>query len=157
MGDSKDLTKQEYHSTLISKWLTLWSNSPRKNRFSCIDPNFLFNKFCKRLYKLTRKQTSLIMQIRTGHIPLNFFLHRINKIDSDKCTNCNNGEEDVPRTETINYFLFDCSAYDDIRRDTIAIVGRNRFNLPSIMSNTDYMKALVTFINRSGRFNNDPH
>ena len=65
-------TKQNYHAKLNRLWATLWSNSPRKDRFSQIDADFPFNGFHKKLFMLMRKQTSLIMQIRTGHIPLNF-------------------------------------------------------------------------------------
>ena len=144
--------KQEFQARLNRKWARIWSESPRKDRFSRIDPDFPFNKFRKRLFMLTRNQSSLIMQLRTGHFPLNFYLHRIGKTDSDKCTKCNEDPANVQVTETINHFLFDCQAYDIARQALTAKIGRNFLSLSKIMKSTDKMKALVTFINRTGRF-----
>ena len=92
------------------------------------------------------------MQLRTGHFPLNFYLHRIGKADSDKCTKCNEDPASVQVTETINHFLFDCQAYDIARQELITKIGRNFLSLSKIMKSTDKMKALVTFINRTNRF-----
>jgi ribonuclease HI len=148
---SASALKQEYNTELNRKWLTIWDDSPRKNRFSQIDPEFPFNKFRKRLFNLTRKQTSMIMQLRTGHFPLNYYLHRINKVDSDRCTNCQ--EDDGLATETINHFLFVCPAHDEARDDLIDKIGREHFNLIAIMKDANNMKSLVTYINRTGRLN----
>jgi hypothetical protein len=149
---SASATKQEYNAELNRRWLTVWTNSPRKNRFSQIDPNFPFKKFRKKSYNLTRKQTSLIMQVRTGHIPLNFYLHRIGKTDTDRCAKCINNQHGASAKESVNHFIFDCPAYDEYRQELTAKIGRSHLNFPSIMSNTDHMKALVTFINRTRRF-----
>jgi hypothetical protein len=92
------------------------------------------------------------MQLRTGHIPLNCYLRKIGKVDSDKCPKCDNiqGVGQVP--ETINHFLFDCQAHDEARQALIAKIGRSHLSLSKIMKNTDHMKALVIYINRTGRF-----
>ena len=92
------------------------------------------------------------MQIRTGHIPLNFYLRRIGKVDSDNCTNCDAGPGQIQARESINHFLFDCQAHDEARHDLINKIGRRQFSIKKMMKNTDYLKALVTFINRTGRF-----
>jgi ribonuclease HI/endonuclease/exonuclease/phosphatase family metal-dependent hydrolase len=149
---SASAAKQEFNAELNRKWQTMWTNSPRKNRFAQLDPEFPFNKFRKRSYKLTRKQASIIMQLRTGHVPLNFYLFRINKTDSDRCIRCNEDEANEQEVETINHFIFNCTAHYEARTDLIAKIGRNRFNLSSIMKDADLMKSLVTFINRTGRF-----
>ena len=114
---SASAIKQEFNAELNGKWQTIWTNSPRKNRFTQLDPEFPFNNFRKRLYKLTRKQTSTIMQLRTGHVPLNFYLHRINKTNSDRCTRCQGHEADEQEVETINHFLFICPAHNEARTD----------------------------------------
>ena len=153
---SVSAAKQEFQARLNRKWVRMWSDSPRKVRFSRIDPEFPFNKFRKMLFKLTRSQASLIMQLRTGHFPLNFYLFRIGKTDTDKCTKClENPVVNAQVTETINHYLFDCPAYHLARQALIAKIGRNQLSLSKIMKNTDRMKALATFINRSGRFKDD--
>ena len=95
------------------------------------------------------------MQIQTKHIPLNYYLKRIGKTDSDKCLKCNENENpnNVQVTETIPHFLFECQAHDEARQSLVDKIGRSHFMVPKIMKNTDHMKALVTFINRTGRFN----
>ena len=132
-----------------------WTESPRRVRFSQIDTNFPFNRFCTNLFKLTRQQASLIMQIRTGHIPLNKHLQRITKADSDKCPKCNIGPGDNPVVKSVNHFVFDCTAHEVARRELIAKISRRHFNLLDIMTSTDNMKALVTYINRTQRFKDE--
>jgi ribonuclease HI len=145
-------TKQDFQVKLNRKWMKIWTESPRKDRFSRMDPEFPFNKFRKKLFKLTRNQSSLIMQLRTGHIPLNFYLRRIGKVDSDKCSKCEENPANVQVTETINHFLFECQAYDEARHALIDKIGRSQLSLTKIMKNANHMKALVTYINRTGRF-----
>jgi ribonuclease HI/exonuclease III len=152
---SASATKQAYNVKLNKMWMKIWSESPRKDRFTRTDPDFPFNSFRKRLFTLTRNQASLIMQIRTGHIPLNFFLRRIGKLDSDKCLKCEANPNNVQVAETVNHYLFECQEYGDARRNLVAKIGRSRFTIPKMMKNTNHMKALVTFINRTGRFKED--
>jgi len=149
---SASAVKQEYSAKLNRLWGRKWDKSPRKDRFSRLDPDFPYNSFRKRMFQLTRKQSSFIMQLRTGHIPLNFYLKRIGKVEYDRCTNCYEGPQHVQISETINHFIFECQAYDEFRQELIAKIGRSRFSLSKIMKNTDRMKNLVTFINRTGRF-----
>ena len=152
---SASAAKQAFNAKLNKMWMKIWSNSPRKERFTQTDPEFPFNGFRKRLFKLTRNQASLIMQLRTGHIPLNYYLRRIGKSDSDKCPKCEANPNNVQVTETINHFLFECQQYDEERLSLVAKIGRNRFTIPKIMKNTKHMKALVTYINRTGRLKVD--
>ena len=94
------------------------------------------------------------MQIQTKHIPLNYYLKRIGKTDSDKCLKCNGNEnpDNIQVTEMITHFLFECQVHGKARQTLIDKIGRSCFTIPKIMKNTDHMKALVTFI-RTGRFN----
>ena len=144
--------KQAFNTSLKDKWAKNWDSSPRKPRLTQLGETFPFSAFIKRSYELTRKQSSLIMQIRCGHFPLNAYLHRINKIDSSRCMACEEDQDDIPQTETINHFIFDCTAHNEAREELIATIGRGRLHFPDIMADTNKMKALTTFINRSGRF-----
>ena len=93
--------------------MKVWDNSPRKIRFSQVDLEFPFTNFRKNLFKLTRKQSSIVMQIRTGHILLNFYLKMIGKMDSDKCTNCYIDQNHIQVPETIAHFLSDCQTHKE--------------------------------------------
>ena len=103
--------KQEFHERLKDRWKTQWKNSPRHDTFSRIDDQFPMSNFNKAKDNLTRKQASLIVQIRTGHAPVNKFLYRIKKQENAKCDSCleNLG---IEVTELIRHFLFECKTYE---------------------------------------------
>lgn len=123
----------------------------RRPRIAQFGEEFPFGAFLNRLSLLTRKQSSLILQIRCGHFPLNA-LQKINKSDSNMCPACLNKQEGYSLVETINHFIFDCEAHIEAREELIDKIGMIHFNLLDIMADTDHMKALTTFVNRSGRF-----
>ena len=143
---SASALKQSFMKKMKIKWAGLWEASPRKLRVAQFGDSFPFSALADRLNSLTRRQASLILQLRCGHFPLNVYLHRIKKVGSDKCTACNEG-----RPETINHFIFDCVAHIEARKELVKVIGRNRFHFPDILSNVNRMKALTTFINRSER------
>ena len=136
--------KQEFMKRMKIKWVGLWEVSPRKLRVSQFGDSFPFSALLDRLNLLTRRQASLILQLRCGHFPLNIYLHRIKKVNSDKCTACNEGQP-----ETINHFIFDCAAHIEARNELVKEIGLNHFHFPDIMSNVNRMRALTTYINRS--------
>ena len=121
-------------------------------RIAQFGEDFPFSAFLKRLDLLTRKQSSIILQLRWGHFPLNMFLHRIGKSYTNSCQACLNEEEGQVHPETINHFIFDCPAYDEAREELINEIDRDNLHFIDIMANTNYMKALTTFINRTRRF-----
>ena len=149
---SASALKQEYNSKLRQKWKEIWEASPRRPRIAQLGEEFPFSAFLLRLSLLTRKQSSLILQIRCGHFPLNAYLHKINKSDTNTCPACLNEQEGRSSVETISHFIFDCEAHVEAREELIDKIGMIHLNLLDIMADTERMKALTTFINRSGRF-----
>ena len=148
---SASATKQAYHGKLKDKWENEWRQSERGTRFEAIDDNFPFNSFRKRTHLLSRLQASLMIQLRSGHIPLNTYLLRINKTDSDLCQACLE-EDNLHCKETIKHFLFECNSYRAEREELVAKITRSHLNLRDIMKSTDRMTALAHFITRTGRF-----
>ena len=151
---SASAMKQAFNGSLKSKWATRWNTSPRKPRITQFGGSFPYSAFLKRVYSLTRKQSSLILQIRCGHFPLNAYLYRISKSDTNKCQACVNDQEDIPPVETINHYIFDCPSHTDARNELIDDIGREEFHLSNIMLKANRMIALINFINRTGRFRN---
>ena len=68
---SASATKQEFLAKLKRKWTVKWTTSGRSQRMATFDDSFPFNKFRERSYYLSRNQASLMLQLRSGHIPLN--------------------------------------------------------------------------------------
>ena len=148
---STSATKQEFHQSLKKRWTKIWEASERSQRPVLADDTFPFNKFRRSTYQLTRNQASTIIQIRSGHFPLNGYLHKIGKADTFLCQSCNENNN-VQCRETINHYLFECAAYEEARNDLANKIGRDNLNLLKIMKNTDHIRKLVSFVNRTGRF-----
>ena len=146
---STSALKQDFNTSLKARWSKMWDTSLRKPRITQLGGSFLFSAFLNSLSLLTRKQSSLILQLQFGHFPLNIYLHKINKVDSNRCQACD--EEGISPPETINHFIFECPAHNIAREELIAKIGINNLHLSDIMAHTDRMKALVTFINRTRR------
>ena len=91
--------------------------------------------------------------MQCGHFPLNTYLHRINKSETDRCQACIDKWEGPPPRETIHHYIFDCPAYSVARDELIGKIGRDNFHLPEIMFDSDRMKALTKDLEDS---ENDP-
>ena len=153
---SASATKQEHHEGLKRQWRAAWMDSlARRQRFELVDDNFPFTGFRRRQDNLTRGEAALLMQIRSGHVPLNSFLFKIGKSESKLCQQCRgNAGEEAP-AETVTHFLFQCSAFAAQRRQLARAIGGANMNLKNIMLETKRMGALVKYINRTGRFNSE--
>jgi len=93
----------------------------------------------------------LLMQIRTGHIPLNAYLYRIKKSVTSRCNACwERGHWTA--TETTIHYLFECQAYAAERYDMSKALGRHARDLQGILSCIDRVKELLKFLGRTGRF-----
>lgn len=143
--------KQEFVDGQKIKWLELWKASPRFARFQHIDRAFPFNKFRKISNALSRSQSSLLIQLRTGHIPLNSYLHRINRSDHRRCASCwEAGRGTI--TETTIHYLFECQTYAAERFDMDRALGRRSRDLQGIMTDMDGIKELLKYVGRTARF-----
>ena len=149
---SASATKQRFHSKLNKKWEATWEELDRRQRVVIIDDDFPFNSFRKRTYQLSRNQASLMTQIRCGHIPLNAYLSRIGKSDTEFCQACLDHGDGIQRRETVNHFLFEYPSLAQEREVLVGKVKMRHFNLHDLMDQTDRIRELVGFIGKSGRF-----
>ncbi|KAF5334101.1 hypothetical protein D9758_016068 [Tetrapyrgos nigripes] len=80
--------KQHFHTSLIKRWENNFAKSRRLQRFSIYEPRGVHLNFVHLTDKLSRRQTSVLVQLHTGHIPLNFHLQHINRSNTPNCPNC---------------------------------------------------------------------
>ena len=91
---------------------------------------------------------------RSGHIPLNGYLFKINRAESEDCLACQDEDANLRSKETVKHYLFKCRAYNTERNEMLEKIPRSHLNLKGIrvMSSTDFIKALARFINKTRRF-----
>ena len=94
-----------------------------------------------------------MMQLRTGHIPLNSYLFHIKKSGTRRCEQCwARGRLEI--TETVVHYLFECQAYVAERHDMDRALGRHSRDFKGIMASMKGVKELLKFIGRTARFKN---
>ena len=79
---SPSTLRQEHQKGLGLLWKEWWKVSPCHPKLAKIDPSLPSKKFQKLIVSLAHMQASLLTQFHVGHVPLNFYLHWIIKIDS---------------------------------------------------------------------------
>ncbi|KAF5335307.1 hypothetical protein D9611_011657 [Ephemerocybe angulata] len=139
--------KEETRNEARKRWTELWRESKRGEGFRETDAEFPFKSYQKQTSQLTRSQNSLLVQIRTGHIPLNGYLFIRKKAETNVCQKCRSGKK-----ETLEHFLYDCPAYRAQRTIMDREHGRDKRNMPKIMGKLEHVRALIRFTNRTGRF-----
>ncbi|PPQ75777.1 hypothetical protein CVT25_013428, partial [Psilocybe cyanescens] len=149
---SASAERQVYHAELMQIWKSRWDSSPRAARFKQVDPEFTFAKFRKVSFCLNRAQSSLLVQVRTGHIPLNAHLHRINKSPSNKCPNCRERRGGERAVETVEHFIYECRAYRQLRREFYNRIKSNNPSMEQLTTSLKMAKPLLKFIAQTKRF-----
>ncbi|KAF9470017.1 hypothetical protein BDN70DRAFT_821810 [Pholiota conissans] len=95
--------------------------------------------------RLTRRQRSILVQLRTGHVPLKAYLYRMFKVDDPICEKCEEGPE------TVGHFLKGCSGYRRERRVLRASLGGRQVE-EDILGAGKHLPAVLRFIEETGRF-----
>jgi ribonuclease HI len=138
--------KQQISSRTKTETEAWWKRSKRYQRISAIDPSLPSGKFIRATSGLNRKQTSILTQLRTDHVPLNAYLFRINKVASPHCPNCPN------TTESTNHFLFFCHKYATQRHKLVLTLKCRTFSKKFILTNKSAIRHTINYINDTGRF-----
>jgi ribonuclease HI len=145
---SKSAAKQEYKTRLMNTWRKEWSKSPRAHRLKHIDSSLPSSKFLKLTSdpKIPRKGTSWLFQLRTGHLPLNVYLHRFKRVDSAHCPACGF------HAESPQYFLLDCPAYAHERWPLLTGLSPKDKEYASLIGHAKNAIPIIEYIQASGRF-----
>ena len=88
------------------------------------------------------------MQLRTGHIPLNYFLHKINKVESLICPLCQTADK------TIHHYLLDCPGFAYERHSLARATGHNSKSIRHLLGNWHAYKSVLTYVHTTERFKN---
>jgi len=120
-----------------------WQKSPQYEWMKQIDSTLPSDKFSKQTLKMLCKHTSLLFQLRSGHIPLNKHLHRIQKADSPTCPRCHQHDE------TVMHYVMHCLAHKNARHEMIQVGGRGARDLSKLLTEPKLFPHLFQFIGHS--------
>ena len=143
---SKSATKQHLRKKARKEYEKEFRKSLRYERATKFNPKAPSSNFWRITAKLTRQQASVLIQLRTGHVPLQAYLHCFKLVETPVCPTC--GDE----PETVTHYLMYCSIYDTQRRRLQRTLGRDQSLGLEILGDERRLRALLGYINDSGRF-----
>ncbi|QRV96882.1 Reverse transcriptase from transposon X-element protein [Ceratobasidium sp. AG-Ba] len=140
--------KQAFKETQRDIWRQRWEEcaSNGNARIRSIDESTSSNTFHKLAQTMPRRHTSLLIQLRTGHIPLNAYLHRFGFTESSNCPACNQ------RAETVKHYLMNCPAYEEARQRRNIASPASANSLSLLLSSKEAARHLMTYVRETGRF-----
>ena len=143
---NKAALKQAHNDKLKKDIMDDFMLSARGARLRCIDPSLPSNKFTALVDSLPRRHTSALVQLRTGHTPLNHHLARIGKVPSPACARCG------AAYKTVHHYVLMCPAYQKERSILRWKVGSRKMNLSSLLTERSALKELLRYLARTQRF-----
>lgn len=112
-------------------------NSPTLRRlFNLYQPSETY----KALSKLSRPNATIVTQLRSGHCPLNAYLHRFKAADTAQCNLCG-------QKETVEHFLLTCRKFIGLRRRLLKTAKHLKIppTRQSLLSNPKIFQALADY------------
>jgi ribonuclease HI len=143
---SKSASKQNLRAKVRKEHRKEFRKSSRYERSTRYNPKAPASNFMKIAAKLTRRQVSILIQLRTGHVPLQAYLHRFKLVDTPICPTCGN------EPETVTHYLLYCPTYTTQRRRLRRALGRDRSLGLEILGDEERIKRLMSYVNDTKRF-----
>lgn len=127
-------------------WTKSWKKSLRYRKFRKFEKKERGVKYEKLIGKLRRNQMAILTQLRTNHTPLNYYLHRIKKIDNADCPHCPGIVEDI------DHYLFDCKNYLQTREKLRKRAGKGAVSIRYLFGTAQGVRHLLEYLHNSRRF-----
>ncbi|PPQ82122.1 hypothetical protein CVT24_012427 [Panaeolus cyanescens] len=146
-----DAEKESYKKELERMWNERWGRKEKRRRGDCMEEEVPLKEFHKAAKGLTRAQTSMIIQARSDHLPLNARLFMINKSNTSKCPRCTELRGGMRAEENVQHVVYECKGHRRIRRELWKAVGKINASIREMTANTEHAKALADFLIGTGR------
>jgi hypothetical protein len=148
---SKSVARQMQQECIKASWSREWAKSPRYNKLKHIDPSLLSRKFVELISnkKINRAAASKFFQLRSGHIPLNAYLHRFKIKESAQCPACG------AQREKPQHFIVECLAYVHEQWKLRPKKGRSELKYAEVLGSKDKAITLAHYIIDTRRFAQD--
>jgi ribonuclease HI len=145
LPESVAALKAQRKGTILQRWRKDWSQSPRFEKMSRVDSTLPNRKTYKMLSSLSRRATSIIVQLRTGHVSLNLFLKKIKAEESALCKHCR-------EPETVAHYLKHCKRFTMQRGKLRYKIGKASHSIPRLLGDPKIIPATLRYIQDTGRF-----
>ena len=144
----KSKSARKSHFTKCNKQLhrKVFSSSPRARIANKIDPTLPSPHFLKAVAELPKRHASILLQLRTSHVPLNKHLHRISKVDQPFCPHC------PRRVETVLHFLLECPHHETHHVQLRHKLQQKARNIACLLADPKCLKSTLSFVHATGRF-----
>ncbi|KAG2121945.1 hypothetical protein DEU56DRAFT_692387, partial [Suillus clintonianus] len=143
---SKSAVKQTFAEQIKNEAKDVLRKSPRFQKLASIDPSAPSKHYASLVDGLPRRQSSLIFQLRSGHVPLNKHLHRTAKAPSPTCSSCRQKEESV------FHFILECPTHTFHRNAMRTALKTRKCDLKTLLNDRKATKPLLTYIAKTKRF-----
>ena len=129
------------------EWVEKWKASPRHVKMSHIDPSMPSSKTSRTLTNLPQHTTSILTQLRTGHVALCLFLKKIKAANLALCPHC-------LKPESVPHYLLYCKKFTGACCQLRFRVGKAATSLSKLLSSEKVIPHTLRYIARSKRFEN---
>lgn len=116
-----------------------WKASPLAARMDRIDPDMPSKTYGKVAERLPRRQASILIQLRTEHVPLQKFFFRIQKEDTPTCPSCRTTRE------TVYHYLMECPAFNEQRDQLARDAGPAARSMKDLLNPASTMRPLFRY------------
>ncbi|KAH6909530.1 hypothetical protein BKA70DRAFT_1102403 [Coprinopsis sp. MPI-PUGE-AT-0042] len=141
MPISSSALKQKAKANIKAQWTQHWEDSPQKPRLKHLNTTPLFKGFLKISQELNRDQISTLVQLCTGHFPLNNYLYKRKLSPTDKCEKCT-----LRRWETIDHITKECPAHLEHRRALQQVLQLDIADPKKVLGDKMKARAMITFM-----------
>lgn len=138
--------RQNFAQELSRRASGRWHSSRRSRRMQEIDRGLPSRKYAEHISHLPRRHANLLLQLRTGHVPLQTYFERIGKALTGTCPTCCEAPEDV------QHYLLACPTYVLHRAVHFRPLGYSGRKLSVLLNSDDALRPLFAYINATGRF-----
>ena len=129
-----------------TEWIEATRQSTRYNMFKTIEPEYPISMVMKEMGEDTKERQARINQLRTGHVPLQAYLHRFKIEDSATCPTCGARKEDVP------HYLWQCPTWWRERRAMKRELERGEELGVWMLGSRRKWQLVATYVEDTGRF-----
>jgi ribonuclease HI len=139
--------RQNHLSKQKKRWERRWKSSPRANHLRSIENSAPSKNYIRLIAGLNRRQSSILFQLRTGHVGLNHHLFRICRSETPICPNCQGFA-----VETVKHYLLECPFFQRERFMLRRKLRRNADSISFLLSSPVAVLPLLKFVHATGRF-----